>query len=87
MPKVFIDQDLCTGDGICVELCAPLFQLHSDGLAYVKETSWATLAGPSGGDEPALKMGDTADGPSNLVESAVEAAEEGPGECIFFDVG
>ena len=87
MPKVFIDQDLCTGDGICVELCAPLFQLHSDGLAYVKESGWSSIAGPDGGDEPALKMGQTADVPANLVESAVEAAEECPGECIFFDVG
>jgi ferredoxin len=87
MPKVFIDQDLCTGDGICVELCPPLFQMHEDGLAYVKDRSWADLSGPGGtpGD-PTLKMGQTADVPGDLIEAAVEAAEECPGECIFFDV-
>ncbi len=35
--KVWIDQDLCTGDGICVEICPSLFDMHEDGLAYVKE--------------------------------------------------
>ena len=32
--KVWIDQDLCTGDGICAEICPPIFEMHDDGLAY-----------------------------------------------------
>ncbi len=35
--KVWIDQDLCTGDGLCEEICPPVFTLLDDGLAYVKD--------------------------------------------------
>ena len=48
--KVWIDQDLCTGDGICAEICPPIFDMGADGLAYVKEEHWKSLAGPDGGD-------------------------------------
>ena len=34
--KVWIDQDLCTGDGLCEEICPSVFTLLDDGLAYVK---------------------------------------------------
>ena len=36
--KVWIDQDLCTGDGLCVEICPDVFTMKDDGLAYVQET-------------------------------------------------
>ena len=39
--RVWIDQDLCTGDGICVEISPAIFQMDDDGLAYVKEAGWA----------------------------------------------
>ena len=29
--KVWIDQDLCTGDGICTEICPTIFEMHDDG--------------------------------------------------------
>lgn len=85
--KVWIDQELCTGDGICAELCPRVFEMHSDGLAYVKEASWPNRFGPSGaGSEPALQMGTgLAAVPDELLDSAIEAAEECPGECIFFE--
>ena len=35
--KVWIDQDLCTGDGLCEEICPSVFTLLDDGLAYVKQ--------------------------------------------------
>jgi ferredoxin len=35
--KVWIDQDLCTGDGLCEEICPAVFTLLDDGLAYVKQ--------------------------------------------------
>ena len=35
--KVWIDQDLCTGDGLCEEIAPVVFTLLDDGLAYVKE--------------------------------------------------
>ena len=36
--KVWIDQDLCTGDGLCEEIAPAVFTLLDDGLAYVKES-------------------------------------------------
>lgn len=33
--KVKVDQDLCIGDGSCVEVCPEVFELRDDGLAYV----------------------------------------------------
>jgi len=88
--KVWIDQDLCTGDGICVEICPSVFDMHEDGLAYVKEADWPTLYGPSGAvvGEPALRMAEgMAVVPEGDVDAAIEAAEVCPGECIYFEVG
>jgi ferredoxin len=86
--RVWIDQDLCTGDGICAEIAPAIFEMDDDGLAYVKEREWPNRFGPSGsGDSPALKGGEgTAAIPDDLVGDVVEAAEECPGECIFIDV-
>ena len=88
--KVWIDQDLCTGDRLCVEICNPLFEMHDDGLAYVKEAEWPTLYSKDGvtaSEEPLLQMAEgTANVPDPLLESAIDAAEECPGECIYLDV-
>ncbi len=35
--RVWIDQDLCTGDGLCVDHCHDVFTLLEDGIAYVIE--------------------------------------------------
>ena len=37
--KVWIDQDLCTGDGLCEEIAGDVFFGMDDGLFYVKETA------------------------------------------------
>jgi ferredoxin len=86
--KVWIDQDLCTGDGLCVEICPAIFEMHDDGLAYVKEAGWPNLFGPDGqGGDPKLKMADgMANVPEELLEDTIEAADECPGECIFVEV-
>ena len=85
--KVWIDQDLCTGDGICAEICPPIFEMHDDGLAYVKEEDWQSLVGPDGGNgDPALKMAEGMAGVSEeLLEAVIESAEECPGECIYIE--
>lgn len=85
--RVWIDQDLCTGDGLCVEICPAVFGLHDDGLAYVKEVTWPDLTGPAGGSGPPALQGANgqADIPADLVDAVVEAAEECPGECIFIE--
>ena len=35
MLHVWIDQDLCTGDGLCTDHCPELFVLLEDGISYV----------------------------------------------------
>lgn len=83
--RVWIDQDLCTGDGLCVEITPALFDMHSDGLAYVKEEAWVDIYNGMGG-EPALQMSTgLALIPEHLIASTIESAEECPGECIFIE--
>lgn len=83
--KVWIDQDLCTGDGLCEEICPDVFGGHDDGLFYVKEVEWPDIL--NGGTEPQYQMGHgRAEVPDNLSNSVIEAAEECPGECIFIEV-
>ena len=85
--KVWIDQDRCTGDGICAEICPDIFEMHDDGLAYVKEAGWPSMCGPEGADEPVYRMAaGTAVVTDELVDAVIESAEECPGECIFIDV-
>jgi ferredoxin len=33
--KVWIDQELCTGDGQCVDICPDVFVMEEDDRAYV----------------------------------------------------
>ena len=75
--KVWIDQDLCTGDGLCEEICPAVFTLLDDGLAYVKEAE-RVLSDPGGATS-------TAEVPTALEDAVREAAEECPGECIFIE--
>ncbi len=83
---VWIDQDLCTGDGICEEICGDVFVARDDGLWVVKEEAkhfgstivFDGTAAPDGGKGVARI-------PDSLIDSAVEAAEECPGECIMIE--
>ncbi len=75
--KVWIDQDLCTGDGLCQEIAPAVFTLLDDGLAYVKESD-DIRSDPGGAAGMALV-------PEELEVSVTEAAEECPGECIFIE--
>jgi ferredoxin len=34
--KVRVDQELCTGCGLCVELCPDVYEMNDDGLAEAK---------------------------------------------------
>ncbi|UUU20838.1 ferredoxin [Streptomyces sp. DSM 40750] len=70
--EVWIDQDLCTGDGICVQYAPEVFELDIDGLAYVK----------SPGDELLQAPGATTPVPLPLLTDVVDSAKECPGECI-----
>ena len=70
--KVWIDQDLCTGDGLCRGGIAPaVFTLLDDGLAYVKEEDGSVMNEPGGSAGMAAV-------PSDLEDAVVEASEECP---------
>ncbi len=68
--KVWIDQDLCTGDGLCEEIAPAVFTLLDDGLAYVKEG--IDVKSDPGGAEGLAPV------PSDLEDAVTEAAEECP---------
>ena len=76
--KVWIDQDLCTGDGLCEEIAPDVFALLDDGLAYVKDGD-KILSDPAGAEAVAPV-------PAGQEEATIESAEECPGECIYIEV-
>lgn len=76
--KVWIDQDLCTGDALCEEIAPDVFVMLDDGLAYVKDGD-TIYSNPGGADGLATV-------PAGLEEEVIESAEECPGECIFIEV-
>lgn len=82
--RVWIDQDLCTGDGLCAEIAPAVFDLHDDGLAYVKGIGQTALCGPNG--EPVNQgTAGKVDVAENMKDSVIESADECPGECIFIE--
>jgi ferredoxin len=73
--KVSIDQESCTGDGLCV-VCAPaLFRMDSDGLAYVQDQAGKLM----------LEPGSQVTVPQDLLEAAEQAAADCPGSCIYLE--
>lgn len=87
---VWIDQDLCTGDGICEEIAPDVFVGRDDGLWVVKEEaehfgSSIVFDGVDGeGHGPEGSRG-VARVPDTLIDDVIEAAEECPGECIMIE--
>jgi ferredoxin len=76
--RVWIDQDLCTGDGLCLDHCPDVFVQLEDGIAYVME------AGVPGNDPGS--SGSLASVPLRLHGAVIDAAEDCPGECIFIEL-
>ena len=76
--KVWIDQDLCTGDGICEDYCPEVFVILEDGIAYVREAS-VVMNDPGQADGPARVRLDH-------ELRVLSAASDCPGECIFIEV-
>jgi len=70
--RVWVDQDLCTGDGLCVQYAPEVFEFDIDGLAYVKDSSGELLT----------TAGSRVDVPAHLRLDVIDAAKECPGECI-----
>ena len=75
--RVWIDQDLCTGDGLCTDHCPEVFVLLEDGLSYVHQGG--VVGNDPGGDASAIHV------PARLADRVVLAAIDCPGECIFVE--
>lgn len=73
--RVWVDQDLCTGDGLCVQYAPEVFEFDVDGLAYVKDSEGTLLTTP----------GARVEVPEHLRLDVVDAAHECPGECIHVE--
>lgn len=70
--QVWVDQDLCTGDGLCVQYAPEVFEFDIDGLAYVKDSAGELL------QSPGVRTGV----PARLRLEVIDAAKECPGDCI-----
>lgn len=75
--RVWIDQDLCTGDGICTDHCPEVFVILEDGIAYVREDGLA-LNDP-GGARCLAQV------PTRFEQVVVQSSLQCPGECIFVE--
>jgi ferredoxin len=75
--RVWIDQDLCTGDGICTDHAPSVFTILEDGIAYCKDGG-KVFNDPGGAAELAAV-------PRALEKDVIDAAAECPGECIFIE--
>jgi len=80
--KVWIDQDLCTGDGLCAEIAPDVFIMLEDGGAYVQENG-RIFSKARGNPEGAAGTASFAD---ERLDDVVSAAEDCPGECIFIEL-
>jgi ferredoxin len=69
---VWIDQDLCTGDGLCVQYAPEVFEFDVDGLAYVKDEA-GQLKQAAGARVPV---------PAGLRLDVIDSAKDCPGNCI-----
>ena len=72
--QVWIDQDCCTGAGLCVDRCPDLFVVLEDGLGYVYDDG-GVISDPG----RALPV------PARHEDAALDAAEHCPGECIYLE--
>ena len=70
--EVWVDQDLCTGDGLCVQYAPKVLEFDIDGLAYVKDSAGDLLRSPG------VRTGV----PEHLRLEVIDAAKECPGDCI-----
>jgi ferredoxin len=73
--RVWIDQDCCTGAGLCVDHCPELFIVLEDGIGYVHD-------GPRVITDPELPGVQV---PRRYEKAAIDAVERCPGECIFVE--
>lgn len=78
--RVWIDPDLCTGDGLCNDHCPDMFVLLEDGISYVRDPRTGCMALDS------VEASDAVEVPGRLEQLVIDAAVDCPGECIFVEV-
>lgn len=78
---VWIDQDLCTGDGLCTDHAPQVFTILEDGIAYCLESGpdGVKVFNDPGGSAELARV------PPNREGDVIAAAAECPGECIFIE--
>jgi ferredoxin len=76
--RVWIDQDLCTGDGLCVDHCPDVFLQLEDGIAYVRSDGF--LGNDPGGSGSMVLVAE------RQHRAVIAAADDCPGECIFIEM-
>lgn len=77
--RVWIDPDLCTGDGLCNDHCPEMFAILEDGISYVRDTSTGEMSVDPGGRAGAVAV------PVRCEQHVIDAAVDCPGECIFIE--
>jgi ferredoxin len=77
--RVWVDPDLCTGDGLCTDHCPEMFVLLEDGISYVRDPVHGQVANDPGGRPSAVPV------PRRLERAVIDAAIDCPGECIFVE--
>ena len=76
--RVWIDQDLCTGDGLCLDHC-PTCSCSSRTASPTSPRAAVALNDPGG-------SGSLAWVPRRLEQDVIDAALACPGECIFIEL-
>jgi len=72
--RVYVDQGMCTGAGVCEALAPDVFGLDGRGLATVKASGDLV---PEGGGPDGVEV------PAALEEQVLEAEASCPGGCII----
>lgn len=87
MAAIWIDTDECMGAGTCEQVAPELFAARRDGTWAVKEDErfFGRTVVFDGVDAPEGSAG-RARLPEQLIDSAFDAAEDCPAECIFVEV-
>ncbi len=75
---MWIDQDLCTGDGLCTDHCGEVFLLLEDGISYVRDQHGVICNDPGGRTSIATVR-------PKFEDAVIGAALDCPGDCIFLE--
>ena len=75
--RVWIDQDLCIGDGLCEEACPDVFVVIK-GIAYVRDAQG--VRNTPGGAAQCVEV------PTALEDHVIDAAEGCPTECVYIEI-